>query len=166
MLIPFACSQPKSGKEISIDFCSLKTTSVDSIANLIAIANEQISEKSITDDNCLIDIINDLKKSVSPKKFQAIEIIASRSDGALSEYLSDVAVYLLEYDGGNFLAFLNNKKQSAFLQLLIDGLSMKSAVENISENELKEKFVSRFTSNEQRELLNKIFDKVDASAVK
>ena len=71
-----------------------------------------------------IDIINDLAENPSLKHFQALEILASKSDGSLSEYMMDVAVSLLENNSVQFIEFLRMNQHDALFQSLTDGLSM------------------------------------------
>lgn len=153
--------EKESNQGTVIDFCFLKSKAADSIAEYVMRDSASLTPGALADDNCVTETIVALVKTPSWKSLQALEIMSAKSDGYLAEYIADEAVHLLENNGAQTLTFLSVNQDGALFQLLIDGLSMKCNMENVSQNELQSKFNSSLTTDLQRKMLNEVFRNVD-----
>jgi len=152
-------------KVAGVDLCLLRSASADSIADVVMKERKNARMLLKGDDNCVLATINKLVKQPSSKSYRALEVLASSSDGYVGEYFMDRAVELLQIDTGGFIDFLGSDLKCGLATSLVDGLSMKIAVEKISQEELKKQFTSKLATDLQKKTLNDIFEKVDPKKV-
>lgn len=150
---------------VLINFCSskkVKKDNIDSVVKVIVQNSRLVTIESMRDEDCVISFIQSIAKNTNPEDLQALEILASHSDGAISEYIIDVAVFLIEERTIQFLNFLELHENSALFQALVDGLSMKLSVEKIEKANLKATISLRLSNVQQIRTLDVIFAKVSA----
>jgi len=155
-----SCAKESSGSQgLVIDFCSLKSMNIDSTAAIIVKDKQRI--RAATNDNCNLDVIHKLSNAPSAGTFEALEVIATNSEGYVSEALADEAVRLPENNPGKFTDYLGSNLRGKLSGLLADGLSMKCNMENLSPDHLKTKLNSQLTTDTQRKTIGKIFQNVN-----
>lgn len=163
LLLP-SCTVRNSDSDdaVTIDFCVLKSKNIDSVASVLIREKRQVRvAMHKADDDCLLDVISELPKASSPMNYQALEVIASNSDGYASEGLSDILVREFEGDPVKFIDYLGANRESPLETYLADGLSMKCNMGELSPLDLKGRLQSALTDDHQRKTLDEIFEKVD-----
>jgi hypothetical protein len=148
-------------QKVTLDLCSLNSTSSDSIADVLINEEERLTVSSMTNDDCAIEVINKLAAIPSATNYKALDIFASKSDGYLSDALMDTSVDLLEADARGFLDYLSTKQDGPLFNSLVNGLSMKLSMEKTTLHSLKSHLSSKLVTDLQQKTLNSIFEKVD-----
>ena len=121
----------------------------------------QRAKRVFTDNDSTFNIIENLAKTPTVEHLKDLEAIMRESDGALAEHLTDTPVGILENDPIILIDYLGSNPQSPIFEFLVDGLSLKSAIEKIDPYTLKKQFAPKLATDLQKKTLNDIFAKVD-----
>jgi hypothetical protein len=149
-------------QQAAIDFCVLKSKSIDSVASLIIKEKLRIRKAmNVAPDDCLLAVIKNLTITGSVEHLKALEVLSSNSDGYVSEALMDAAADLFQRDAVRFVNYLNSNPHASLFKSLTDGLSMMCSVESVKPEELKFRFISKMKSDVQKKTLDLIFRNVD-----